>query len=244
MKLLDVAVGERSRLMRFCVLLNAVAIVLAIWARDPLLSINTPFTGAEVGNITVGHAILIGQPLIAVLYLVFIAQLYRYDNILRQLRGSVRILLDWRFRSTPHDLGVRWVVRCVAETFRWFCMTAVPVVACGFLLSSQFDFKIYDPQTTKTTNSSWSTIFDSSFSGDKASQSFRTLQPDCCENLRGSDREECRDGNLTREKIRRRLPVLYQPWNFLFGSLAQLCITAVLVFVGVDYFRGVRVSGV
>ena len=62
MTLLELAVTERNRLVRFCILFNTLALVSVIWARDPLLNISTPFTADDVANITVGHIILRVRP--------------------------------------------------------------------------------------------------------------------------------------------------------------------------------------
>ena len=243
MTLLELAVTERNRLVRFCILFNTLALVSVIWARDPLLNISTPFTADDVANITVGHIILIGQPVIAVLYLFFIAQFYRYLNVVDQLTFADSNLIDWRFRRYTMDSGLRRIVKCFAEWVRWFSVLAIPALASGFLLYSQFDFKACD-ENQKEITFSISELFNPAFSGDRGlRQSFRSLGIANCVCIveKGEKSfEDCNWNNKTYAKIRIRLPKLYQPWNFIFGALIQVIVTISLVLGTVDYFRSPR----
>ena len=216
--------------MRFCLLLNIVAVVLAIWARDPLLSLHTPFSGGQPGNITVGHAVLIGQPFVSILFLVFVAQLFRYTNILSQLKPNEGQHLDWRCRLMRNDLGCTTIVRFLCEIFRWFAMIALPVIASGFLLYSQFDFWTHPQNGKDSTQFSVTTMFDEEFSGKQPS--YRSLQPDPCQKDKyGRINKKCQNLNIEREAIRERLPTLYQPWNFLIGSVLQILDIIAFIFV-------------
>ena len=241
MNLLDLAVTERNRLTRFCILLNAVSLISAIWARDPLLKISTPFTEGDVDNITVGHIILIGQPIIAMLFLFFVAQFYRYARIIDRLSLDERYLLDWRFRAIKNDDWLRRIVKCIAEWVRWFFVLSIPVISSGFLLYSQFDFKVFDDEKGKEINFSLSEMFNPAFSGNRGfRQSFRSLDIKNCVCVGINDAEtfdRCEQTNETYAKIRKRLPKLYQPWNFIGGAIMQLIITYSLVIVSIDYFR-------
>ena len=243
MTLLELAVTDRNRLVRFCILLNTFALISAVWARDPLLNISTPFTADEVGNITVGHIVLIGQPVIAVLYLFFIAQFYRYLNMVNQLTSAEASLIDWHFRRYEMDGGLRRGVKYFAELARWFSILAMPALASGFLLYSQFDFKACDENRNEITFSV-SKMFNSAFSGDRGiRQSFRSLgiaNCKCIDKKKEKAVEECTWTNKTYAKIRIRLPKLYQPWNFIFGALIQIIVTISLVLVSIDYFRTTR----
>ena len=240
MTLLELAVTDRNRLVRFCILLNTLSLVSAIWARDPLLNIGTPFTAGDVGNITVGHIVLIGQPVIAVLYIFFIAQFYRYLNMVDQLPSAEASLIDWHFRRYAMDSGLRRVVKYFAELARWFSIFAIPALASGFLLYSQFDFKACDENRNEITFSI-SEMFNPAFSGDRGiRQSFRSLDIanyECIDEKYEKAVEQSNRNDKTYAKIRIRLPKLYQPWNFISGALIQIIVTISLALVSVDYFR-------
>ena len=240
MKLLELAVTERNRLTRFCFVLNILSLILAMWARDPLLDIGTPFSWGDTGNITVGHVILIGQPIIAILFLVFVAQIYRYSNVISQLSTNERGLIDWRFRTGTSEYALRRFVRYVGEFFRWLAMIAIPAVSSGMLLFSQFDFKACDETTRQEIKFSISEMFNPAFSGDRDSVSFRELESLDCKGCSGGNDSKKKEEDKDRGKIGSGLPKLYQPWNFIVGAFMQILVIAAFLFVSVDYFRAPR----
>ena len=241
MNLLELAVTERNRLTRLCIIVNIVAVGLAIWARDPRLNISIPFSGEDEGNITVGHAVVIGQPLVAILFLVFAAQLLRYNNLLSQLEPDESRHLDWRIRIAPGDRGLSILIRSVCEFFRWLAMICLPAIACGVLLVAQFEFFVPALEGKERVKFSISTMFDDEFYNNKLA--YFSLDPKDCSpdddhvtSENSAEYDKCVEENELRKTIRDRFPSLYQPLNFLIGAVLQALIVATLAFVTFHYF--------
>ena len=227
MNLLELVVTERNRLVRYSIILSVVSTVLAIWARDPFLSISTPFSGDDVGNITVAHAVLIGHPVVCVLFLAFTAQILRYKALVVQLPRSQVEHLDWRYCVSAEERGMRKTVRVVAEFFKWFAMVAVPAVASLFLLVSQFDFR--DRCTGEYIT--YSRMFDGSYFGESVSYKSVHIGERCSKPSHSVGSDEKRI-----EKILDRMPTLYQPANFLGGLLLEIAVVCSLVCMFLRYF--------
>ena len=141
MDLLELVVTERNRLVRYSILTSVVGVVLAIWARDPLLNITPPFSGSNEGNITVGHAVLIGHPIICTLFFLLTAQIFRYKNLVTQLPVQQRNHLDWKFSIQNDGSRFMKITHSMCEFFKWFAMVGIPVLASFFLFFSQLDFE-------------------------------------------------------------------------------------------------------
>ena len=213
MNLLELVVTERNRLVRFSIITSIVTLVLAIWARDPNLHIVTPFSGSDVGNITVGHAILIGQPIVCVLFFLLCAQILRYKNLVARLPDKNRKHLDWQFRIKNNERGLEKFVNGTCEFFKWFSIIAIPAIASFFLLFSQFDL------ATEKNKFSCQHLFNGTFLNKRAVHySFR---PEKCKKIEsGAEKDECKK---QKRKILDRMPRLYQPFNFLFGFSRNPC---------------------
>ena len=229
MDLLELVVTERNRLMRFSIITSIVTLVLAIWARDPNLHIVTPFSGSDVGNITVGHAILIGQPIVCVLFFLLCAQILRYKNLVARLPDENRKHLDWRFRIENNERGLEKFANGTCEFFKWFSMIAIPAIASFFLLFSQFDL------ATEENKFSCQHLFNSTFFNEKAVH--KSLRLEKCNKfdlvIEKAEKDECKK---QKRKILDRMPRLYQPFNFLFGLFLEILVAAALWNMFKKYF--------
>lgn len=244
MNRLELVVIERNRLVRFSILLSVVGFVLATWARDPLLNITTPFSGPDAGNITVGHAVLIGHPVLCVLFLVLAAQIFRYRDLVRNLDGPERTHLDWKLEAGFATTGLSPLVRRICEITRWFAMVAIPAVATGFLLDAQTEFRDQETNARYTYKNMLTRAFDSEFHGtfyEKKVSYMGLANFEKCETLQfESQKEVCHKRNDVRQRILNRMPMLYQPYNFIFGLLLELIVISSLVGTARHYFLGDR----
>lgn len=235
MNMLELVVMERNRLVRYSILTSVIALVLAIWARDPLLNITTPFSGDEVGNITVGHAVLIGHPIVCVLFFVLVAQIFRYRNLVGSLPMREREHLDWKYGNFENERDLMKVTHAVCDVFRWFGMVGIPVVASGFLLFSQMDFS---NQLSKE-RFSYRNMFNMElFFG--VTPSYRTLHSfgKCDDDeLERIEKDVCIERNTARRAILQRMPTLYQPFNFLGGAILEIIVVLGLFCTTIVYFR-------
>ena len=235
MNTLELVVTERNRLVRYSIVTSIVALVLAIWARDPRLNITTPFSGDEAENITVGHAVLIGHPVVCVLYFVLVAQIFRYKNLAVLLPPMERRHLDWRY--LPEEGNGTWtirVTRSVCEIFRWFGMVGIPAVGSCFLLASQFDFSNQDTREQLRLGN----MFNSEqFFGKKPA--YMSLQPPdpCCGHLPEQESEACEAENQATKAILSRMPRLYQPYNFIGGLALEILVMLGLWSTTMVFFR-------
>ena len=234
MNALELVVMERNRLIRLSIVISIVAFSLAVWSRDPRLNFTTPFSGSEAGNITVGHAILIGQPLLCMMFFVLVAQIVRYTALVDKLPGVVTDHLRWKVMR--FGTGRRWVsaTQRVCDFFRWFGMVAIPAVACGFLLDAQTDF--YSDENGKPgPRYSYGNMFDR-----KLYDKFYDIKPAylsvrkkiCTKEKAARARERCEDD----QKILKRMPTLYQPYNFVGGVILQLLVILGLMCTVRIYF--------
>ena len=226
MDLLELVVTERNRLVRFSIITSIATLVLAIWARDPKLHIVTPFSGSDVGNITVGHAILIGQPVVCILFFLLCAQILRYKNLVARLSDENREHLDWEFRIRNDERGFLNFVYRACEFFKWFSMIGIPAVASFFLLFSQFDLE------TKKKEFSCQHLFNGTFLDKRAVH--KSLRLEKCERIEPkTEKDECKKH---RKKILGRMPRLYQPFNFLIGLFLEILVAGAVWSMFKKYF--------
>ena len=241
MNQLELVVMERNRLVRFSILLSVVGFVLATWARDPLLNITTPFSGPDAGNITVGHAVLIGHPVLCVLFLVLAAQVFRYKDLVRNLDGAERRHLDWRLEAGIETTGSSALIRRICEMTRWFAMVAIPAVATGFLLDAQTEFRDQETNTRYTYKNMFTRAFNSEFYNmfyEEKLSYMGLANFENCEPLEaGSQENVCYKRNDVRQRILDRMPTLYQPYNFIFGLLLELVVIGSLIGTTRHYFK-------
>ena len=233
---------ERNRLVRFSILLSVLGFVLATWARDPLLNITTPFSGPDAGNITVGHAVLIGHPVLCILFLVLAAQIFRYRDLVRNLDGSERRHLDWKLEAGIGTTGMAAIVRRICEVTRWFAMVAIPAIATGFLLDAQTEFRDQETHTRYTYKNMATKAFNSEFYDmfyeEKLSYMGLANFEDCDTPEAESRRVACFERNAVRQRILERMPTLYQPYNFIFGLILELIVIGSLLGTARHYFKG------
>ena len=241
MNQLELVVMERNRLVRFSILLSVVGFVLATWARDPLLNITTPFSGSDAGNITVGHAVLIGHPVLCILFLVLAAQVFRYKDLVRNLDGAERRHLDWRLETGIGTTGSSALIRRICEMTRWFAMVAIPAVATGFLLDAQTEFRDQKTETRYTYKNMLTKAFSSEFYNmfyEEKLSYMGLANFDKCETLESdSQKNVCYQRNDVRQRILDRMPTLYQPYNFIFGLLLELIVIGSLIGTARNYFK-------
>lgn len=234
MNRLELVVTERNRLIRYSTITSLVSLVLAVWARDPLLYLTTPFTGTEVGNITVGHIILIGQPVVCILFFLLAAQVLRYKRCVRLLRDPEREHLDWQFPDRRVGQTVVAFGRAGCEFARWFAMAGIPVLVGFVLLFSQFDLQVCEDKASVVC------MFNGTSFDVKASYK-GWVGEDCAVHIEGSiKRTDCQ----RRQAILSRMPTLYQPLNFLVGLVLQSFAVILLFGLYRIYFvRGEATTG-
>ena len=229
MELLELVVTERNRLMRYSAITSIVSLVLATWARDPLLNITTPFSGEEVGNITVGHAILIGQPIVCFLFFLLCAQISRYKNLAAQLPDEEREHLDWKYFAGNEKHGFMKFVHKACEFSKWFLMIGIPAFASFFLFASQFDLEVNKQKV------SYRHLFNHDYFGKRPLRV--QLRPvECKSGWSKSKKKDCEEQNIIRKKIGSRMPRLYQPFNFLGGLFLQILVVGGLWSMFKKYF--------
>ena len=231
MNMLELVVTERNRLIRFSILTSSIALILATWARDPLLSISTPYSGLNVGNLTVGHAILIGHPIVCVFFFLLTAQILRYRALAAQLPSDHREHLEWSLSRASTENLVTKLTHQLCEFFKWFAMVAIPALASFFLFFSQLDFE------NRHTDEEFSIryLFSDHFFNIRPSYMGLHNKSTC---TIGNDEEisDCKAKNISRETILGRMPKLYQPYNFLGGLILQVIVTSALVVLVKAYF--------
>ena len=236
MNLLELVVTERNRLVRYSILTSIVGVVLAIWARDEFLNITTPFSGSNEGNITAGHAVLIGHPIFCTLFLLLTAQIFRYKNLVTQLPIQQQNHLDWKFSVQNDDSRFMKITRSICEFFKWFAMVGVPVLASFILFFSQLDFEV----TACGKKNSYGHIFSGDFFNIKPSYK-KLHQREECESLSDDvnnySRKECEKRNALRVTMLKRMPRLYQPLNFLGGLILQVFVVAASISTFRKYFE-------
>ena len=235
---LELVVQERNRLVRFSFLVSVAALALAIWARDPLLQLTTPFSGSSAGNITVGHAILIGHPVMCVMFLLLVAQIFRYANLVRQLPDRHRKHLEWRIASSSEVSRVVRGTRAICEGAKWLGMVGVPVVATFLLLISQMDFMHPDDNRKFTCQDLFSHDFN-----DVKPRYGSLVELEDCSLLDTRLRDACKRRNDDRASIVHRMPTLYQPYNFWAGLILQSFVFAGAYCTGVLYFGASGTAG-
>ena len=231
MNTLELVVTERNRLVRLSIIVSIVAFALATWARDPGLNITTPFSGPEAGNITVGHAVLIGHPVLCVIFLVLVAQISRYKSLVGRLAQHERDHLDWKLIRAGS--GNIWAdsIQYICESFRWFAMVAIPAIASGFLLDAQTDFR----NTESKQKYSYSNMFDGELWDEfyNIKPSYLSLRKETCGK---NAAQEIFDACRREQAILQRMPTLYQPYNFLFGMMFQVIVIGALIWTAIRYF--------
>lgn len=228
---LELVVQERNRLVRYSFLVSTGALALATWARDPLLQLTTPFSGANAGNITVGHAILIGHPVLCLMFFLLVAQIFRYANLVRQLPARHREHLQWRIGSGSEESRVVRSTRAICEGAKWFGMVGIPAVATLILLVSQTDFMHPDDNRKFT----YRDLFSHDFNDVKPRYGSLVSLEDCG-SLDTPLRDACKRRNDDRASIVHRMPTLYQPYNFWVGLILQSFVFAGAYCTGVLYF--------
>lgn len=231
MNLLELVVTERNRLVRYSIITSIVSLVLATWARDAQLHIITPFSGEDVGNITVGHAVLIGQPIVCVLFFLLCAQISRYKNLVAQLSNEKREHLDWKFFSGNDVRGFTKFAHSSCEFFKWFSMIGVPALASFFLFFGQFDLEVCGK------GFSYRNLFNgASFDVRPVHRSLRPKE--CRKNKFEIEKSELekQEKETDRERIWSRMPKLYQPLNFLVGLFFQILVAGGLIGMFRKYF--------
>ena len=228
---LEFVVTERNRLTRLSIVVTIISFALATWARDPGLNITTPFSGSEAGNLTVGHAVLIGHPVLCVIYFVLVAQIFRYKSIVQILTGRERDHLDWKLRRGKS--GNNWfdAIHNIYESFRWFAMAAIPAIACGFLLDAQTEFR--NIELEKKYSYSYMMDIHSFHEFYNIKPSYLSLHREECEEYSNEDKKStCK----RKQMILERMPTLYQPYNFIFGLILQVFVAIALVVTAIRYF--------
>ena len=271
MNTLEFVRAERNRLVWLSIITSVIGFAFAVAARDPFLNISLPFTGTGASNITAGHIVLLGQPVLCVLFLLLSSQIYRYHRLISSsgIDDNKRKHLEWRLVCDAQDSIVKRFGQILGEIFRWFAFLAAPLITSVILYLAQFGFyycpigeeenrfRYYDNRHY-CDEKPWLPIdlefvFENNFRTVVAS--YLKLRRSQCENSVppsgalfesrdiqniGSDDPECQEREVLRKKILSRLPLLYQPANFLVGTLFQVPVAILFVFVSVHYFRGER----
>lgn len=267
MNALEFAISERNRLVWLSITTSVLGFAFAVAARDPFLNINLPFTGTEVGNITAGHVVLLGHPLLCLLYLLLCSQIYRYHGLILTscVTDNARRHLDWRLVSNFEGSMLARSLQTLSECFRWFALLVVPLIASVILYESQFHFyyspleasdnrlRIYDNRhycDKKWKKIDLEYIFRNNFQTIVAS--YLKLRRNQCEyseetNTNPSDFKrssndnvdviECEEREKLRKKLLARLPLLYQPLNYLISTAFQVPVVIIFVVLSFHFFR-------
>ena len=139
---LEFAISERNRLVWLSIVTTVFAFASTLAALDPFLNVNLPFTGTQIGNITAGHIVLLGHPILCLLVLILCAQIQRYHRVLNSIDISdlEKDHLDWRqhinFKQTDWERRSQRIV----ELSRWFAFLGLPTLATVVLFCQQFHF--------------------------------------------------------------------------------------------------------
>lgn len=137
---LEFVISERNRLVWLGIVTTVFAFASTLAALDPFLNVNLPFTGTQIGNITAGHVVLFGHPILCLLVLVLCAQINRYDRILNtiDISYSKKQHLDWRQRINSSQTTWERRLQRLMESFRWFALLGLPTLATVVLFNQQF----------------------------------------------------------------------------------------------------------
>ena len=139
---LEFAISERNRLVWLSIVTTVFAFASTLAALDPFLNVNLPFTGTQVGNITAGHIVLFGHPILCLIVLILCAQIQRYHRILTaiEISDSEKYHLDWRQRISSSQTTWERRSQRIVESFRWFALLGLPALATVVLFCQQFHF--------------------------------------------------------------------------------------------------------
>ena len=265
---LELAISERNRLVWLSIVTTVYAFSSTLAALDPFLNVNLPFTGTQVGNITAGHVVLIGHPILCLLILILCAQIQRYNRILSTLdvTDSERKHLDWR--SFIDSDRTRWEKHSqrIGESFRWFALLGLPAIATIVLFYQQFHFyhcplskfqnELFVVDSRHHCDGKWiQTKIQHMFGENSGSMvvaysKLRRIQcalPDsrdgpCPFSVFDYNKIErysaCPEQEELRRKLLARLPRPHQPLNFLVMIFFQLCVLIVVPILSYRYFQG------
>lgn len=234
MSLSEVVINERNRLSRTSVLTTIIAILLATWARDPLLSFKLPLSGAEIDNLTAGHAVLLGYPFLAVLIFLLAGQVVRFEQMTKKLTQFEQKYADWRFPEIS-DFTTR-AEKCIAVLSglaKYIAMILMPFAASIIIFTSLFDFRKCngDPSCNQAEELN---VYEHLFSAtlwDKR-PSYLNLNDDD-----GSNGNDCENINARRANVRSRLPYIYGPLQHWVYLLFQCLLFVAWWILTRRYFR-------
>lgn len=236
MSLSEVVINERNRLSRTSVFTTIIAILLATWARDPLLSFKLPLSGAEIDNLTAGHAVLLGYPFLAVLIFLLAGQVVRFEQMTKKLTQFEQKYADWRFPEIS-DFTTR-AEKCIAVLSglaKYIAMILMPFVASIIICTSLFDFRKCN-EGPSCNQAEELNVYEHLFSATLWDKRPSYL------NLNDDDGCDCKSINTRRANVRSRLPYIYGPlqhWVYLLFFQCPLFV--IWWFFTMRYFRKIEV---
>ena len=264
---IELAISERNRLVWLSIVTTVYAFASTLAALDPFLNLSLPFTGTQVGNITAGHVVLFGHPILCLIILILCAQIQRYQRVLSaaDISESERKHLDWR--SHIDFDRTRWERHSqrIGESFRWFALLGLPALATIVLFNQQFHFyhcpldtfedEMFVVDSRHHCDGKWmetgirDMFGDHSGSTVMAYSKLRRVQcalpnvRDVHSPLAVHDYNEierysaCPEQEELRRTLLSRLPRPHQPLNFLVMSFFQLCVLIVVPVLSYRYFK-------
>ena len=239
MENLELAISERTRTNQLCGLTAILGTLLAIWARDPLLEIGIPLASVEVRNLTAGHAVLLGYPLLTILIFLMAGQILRMNRVVSTLSLDSQILLKWNM-PTPPDFCSK-LERCVliaAGSTKYFSLIAIPFIASIVLACSLFEFRVCsnDCCTEAKELSVYQHLFTTELWETRPSYMGLTHEE--------ADNNLCNIGidkvNDQRSQIQQNLPYTYAPWLNWVYWLLQLPLLTLWWYLTKYYFSKLK----
>lgn len=231
----EILIDERSRLEKLGATTTILGVLLAVWSRDPLLQIELPLGGARLANLTAGHAITLGFPLLCMMYFWTLGQLFRVQHMRQIVRATLPDRLaetDYLKLSARQERWPLWMSSRIALGVRIGTIVVLPAVASLVLFLSYFDFVPVDTVNKGQCYTESGRFYPSDYL-------FSVRLWDCQPSYMGLGRRRIKkcDGNAecVNEimKVKRNLPRLYAPvqsWAYL-GLESLILIGAVAALV-------------
>ena len=230
---------ERKRLTRLGVSISIFCVLISTWARDPLINIELPLGGAKIENLTAGHAVLLGFPVVTFLILWLAGQAMRVDGLYQSLNPEQRKASDWRVSIA--SVKPRWVSAVVSRAAiatRYFVIVLLPFVASLVLFTSYFDLRKCEENDRACSQGKEVTTLAFFFSTElwEVRPSYIGLNPKVCKET-GSGCDVVNRRNKVKEEIRRHIPYVYAPLQSWIYSLFQALNVIAFLFLTSLYFR-------
>lgn len=232
MEIEELLFQERNRLSRLSTTVSVLCILLASWARAPLLRIELPLGGAKIDNLTAAHAVLIGLPLVTFLYVLVSGQILRAATLAAAASRESHVTLDWSqetIKLQPRILV--WIVACAVSTARYVVVVLVPFVASLILFTSYFDFRICTSHLPNCAHAdevpTSHFLFSSALWEIKPSYISLNDDPSGTAKIGGPNSETI---NETRALIREHIPYIYAPLQSWAYVVLQILNTACFIF--------------